>query len=307
MPYRYIRRGRFGRIANVARNATAIYHAARVGYRAGRSLLGSIKRRFRKVPARRRGRRVYKRYSSSFLRSIGMTQNKMATHVSRGTAVVNGASTASLTQIGTIKINNCNLPIQSTLAGSTANWDDQNPTGYQHMKSMYRKYTVVGAKLFIRIKRSTIDNLAYIANVATGSSYYNNVDSLSYKYGVHVSEENLATDGYDNWPQIQMTGTNVKTHVWRKEVNNDYVNLRVRWSLRKHLGTKNGLLSDTSYTAMDGIAPVTPVYAFIWEQIANLVGTPNHGNLEISWTLYQYTRWSDFIGAESDMVQSVPS
>lgn len=302
--YRAYRPGRLSRYARNLRTVVGAVGAARSAYRLGRSLYNAYKgKRRTRQRAVRRGKA--KRYPKSFLKSIGMTQNKLVTHVSRGSCSVSYASNSSIKTLCSISLNNCNLPIPSALAGGAAAWDTRNPTGYQHMYAMYRKYTVLGAKLNIVIRRDCHYNLA---QTTSGTSTYSVRDSPVMKFGIHATESTLAGDSLDSWPKIQMLGERVKSHAWQWEQNRDSVRLNLKWSMKKHLSSSGDVSAYKDYTAQGGVNPTTEVYAIVWEQVADLISTPlTAGQYEISWTLSQFTKWSDFIGAENDMIPVAPS
>lgn len=301
--YRGYRTSRIGRYAGGLRRAVGAAYALRGAYRLGRSLYNAYKGK--KKPRRRTfRRRIGKRYPRTFLRSIGMSQNKFVTHVSRGSAQVVHASTTAVKTLCSISLNDCYLPIQSSLAGGAAAWNTRSPTGYSHMKAMYKKYTVLGAKLQIIIRK---DNHYNLQQETAGTSVYSTRDAPSMKFGIHVSENTLAVDGLDSWPKIEMLGERVKTHAWQFEQNRDYVKLNCKFSLKKHLSSTGDVSAYADYTAQTGTSPTTLVDAHVWEQVADLVTGPlTAGQYEVSWVLTQYVKWSDFMGAEEDMEPIAP-
>lgn len=299
MPYRRIRR--FGRSALRGAGRAALGIAGRLAYNMGRRAVSAVASRFRRKRSRRTFKRGMRRLPRTFLRSIGMSHTKYAVHVNRGTAIMSAADAAAdgLVTLGSITLNNARTPLSSAFAGSTAKWDELQSTGYSHMASLYKKYVVVGARLSITVKPKNINTNA---ELSAGTSAWTWKTNPSMKFGLHVSEQSLATDGFTKWPDLAMMGEKIKTWVPEYQGYSKPLNLSLKWSLRRHLSSTGSLTAYDDYMGSGSTAPTNKVYAHLWNEIADRLSTSWCGSVEVSWSLTQYTKWTDFIGPEADMI-----
>jgi len=296
MPYRrrFGNRRRLGLYGGAAALG-GLRSAYRLGGAAVSRLYNKVKSKFyRKTkPARKR----FRRYPNTFLRSIGMTNNKFAVHIHRGTYIVDGTSTGSgIEDIATFSLNNLLNPTSSSFS---VVWTVPG-TGVNHMASLYRRYTVLGTKLEVFIVPERINNFSQSTN---GTSTYTYLNNPPLKFGIHNTEGSIGGDGITKWDEFITLGEPVKTLVPAYETNQKGIRLVHKWSLRRHV--KNW--SDDTYSAASSGAPTTVVKDIVWNQVADLTTATPQTKWAISWKLTQFTRWMDFIGGEADMKQEIGS
>lgn len=307
MPYRRFYRRVLWNTAKHAFIGAAAASAGRHAYnKVGRPVIGKVGRALGRLGRWWRGSKkgVRRKMPKRFLKSIGMSANKFVVHVSRGSATVDFPTVdGTFNTVATWSLNDPRLPVGSALAGGAAAWNTLCATGYDHMLGLYKRHCVLGTKLIVTIRQRYARNLQY---AESGTSSYTSGTMPLYKVGIHPTEGTLADDGITSWDKACMHADPMRTRAFQYGQSFKPITLVLKWSLRKHVAAKDiNYVDNHVYGASGDAAPSTLVYAKLWGQIADKISTAAHsGTFEISWTMKQFTRWSDFLGPESDMGQN---
>lgn len=297
----YYRRGR-NRIWPIVRNrligaavGSGIHYGKKAAGAVGRALYRGYIAPFTKARRTKKMRR--RRIPRGFLKQLGMTENKVVVHHFRGSYSTSSLScTSTMAIFPTFKLNNPYLPAP----GLSAAWNSQAASGFGHMAGMYKKFTVLGARISVTLRPVNINNFA---QSTAGTSTYTYLAAPAMKCGVHLSESStLTADSLSTWTQMPVLGDKVKTIPCTMENNDRSVTLVRKWSLRKHIG-KMGDIDDYSGT-IGGNMPTKIVYAIPWIQVADMTTSPVHDKWNISWSVSFITQWKDLQVAESDMYQT---
>lgn len=289
--------------------AGAALAAAKTGYGLAKS---AISRWRKKLSGRRKSiksagrvsRRRFRRNGGKFLKSIGLTNHKVVTLVYRGEKYFDLPGTANFNDLVKFAMNDPRNPGVSE-ANISALWS-KTATGFTHMAAMYDHWIVLGSIAYINIRPARIFNSQY---TTSGSSSYTSIMCVPMKCGVVMTDTAIGNEGitggdsFYGWDAAKLKHT-VKTLRYNVQTEPlGHVTLVAKYSHRKFEGDKSTSIDNWGHGPTD--SPGNVKYACVWMQSADKISVPSQTRWDVSWTIKYITKFTEFKGPESDMVQTV--
>jgi len=271
------------------------------GKRAARKWYNKYKK-WRRSP---RKRRMNRRTKVKFLRSVGMSQNRVVTCVHRGCTALPVTSNTALQTLCFWQLNNPRLCTKND-ANLGAAWA-KTATGFNHMMGLYAKWRCLGSVAYITLRPQRVKNVAAVTGGTSTNTYYN---AGGIKVGLTKGPNESASGLFTEWTQAALRPDQIKTlHPTFAKEPPDGVHFVVRFAPPKDLGIQySAYSSDYNSYCSKSENPSQIVNAFLWLQAADIATALVTTNYEVSWVIKFKTAFYDMNFIEDDMYQgTVPS